>query len=66
MFPRDCVRNAAAVARAGDPRQDPLYWDSLVFTVQWPITTCIKWKEGAAAHTCLLPEKHLWTIHGVW
>jgi len=41
-------------------------WDSLIFTVQWPITTCLKWKKPAPEHTCILPENHRWTIHGVW
>jgi len=47
-------------------RTDPEAWDSIVFTVQWPITTCLKWKESRPAHTCILPDKHRWTIHGVW
>ncbi|EFX78360.1 hypothetical protein DAPPUDRAFT_53622 [Daphnia pulex] len=41
-------------------------WDSLIFTVHWPVTTCLIWKEGKPAHTCILPENHVWTIHGIW
>jgi ribonuclease T2 len=53
----------------GDERQTgSAIWDSVIFTVQWPITTCLKWKESppSSNHTCLLPDKHRWTIHGVW
>lgn len=40
-------------------------WDSLLFTVHWPVTTCLIWKEGKPGHTCILPENHVWTIHGI-
>lgn len=41
-------------------------WDSLVFTVHWPVTTCLIWKEGRPGNTCILPDHHIWTIHGIW
>ena len=41
-------------------------WDSLVFTVHWPVTTCILWKDGKPGNTCILPENHVWTVHGIW
>jgi ribonuclease T2 len=52
-------------------------WDSFVFSVQWPITTCITWKESKPTHTCILPSissaannsssnNRYWTVHGVW
>ena len=57
------------IVRLDDTEAD---WDSLVFSVQWPITTCNTWKERKPTHTCILPtdkmsndEQH-WTVHGVW
>lgn len=42
-------------------------FDLLIFTQQWPVTTCIEWMESSKEHTCLLPSpKEIWTIHGVW
>lgn len=48
-----------------DSEEESKDWDSLVFTVQWPISTCLIWKEGAG-HTCDLPERQAWTVHGIW
>ena len=57
------------IVRLDDTEAD---WDSLVFIVQWPITTCNTWKERKPTHTCILPtdkmsndEQH-WPVHGVW
>ena len=57
------------IVRLDDTEAD---WDSLVFSVQWPITTCNTWKERKPTHTCILPtdkisndEQH-WPVHGVW
>ncbi|XP_054084446.1 ribonuclease Oy isoform X2 [Zeugodacus cucurbitae] len=42
-------------------------WDILIFTQQWPVTTCYHWREEDSTHACILPEKkEFWTIHGVW
>jgi len=41
-------------------------WDSLVFTMQWPLTACLIWKDGKPMHTCSLPKHHRWTVHGIW
>ncbi|XP_063223309.1 ribonuclease Oy isoform X2 [Bacillus rossius redtenbacheri] len=42
-------------------------WDVLVFSQQWPTTTCVEWKEKMARHTCMLPlARSIWTVHGVW
>lgn len=42
-------------------------FDVLIFTQQWPVTTCIEWKDQNPQHSCLLPSpKEMWTIHGVW
>ncbi|KAI8115549.1 hypothetical protein CVS40_12316 [Lucilia cuprina] len=42
-------------------------WDLLIFTQQWPVTTCYHWREEDKNHECKLPsEKEIWTIHGVW
>lgn len=42
-------------------------WDILIFTQQWPVTTCYHWREEDSTHACNLPEKkEFWTIHGVW
>ncbi|XP_023296093.2 ribonuclease Oy [Lucilia cuprina] len=42
-------------------------WDLLIFTQQWPVTTCYHWREEDKNHECKLPsEKEFWTIHGVW
>lgn len=42
-------------------------WDVLIFTQQWPVTTCYHWREQDPSHECLLPQKkEFWTIHGIW
>lgn len=41
-------------------------WDFLVFTQHWPATTCLQWKSEGKGHTCVLPKKPTWTVHGVW
>ena len=41
-------------------------WESLVFTMQWPLTACLAWKDERPTHKCILPEQQKWTIHGVW
>ncbi|XP_036335743.1 ribonuclease Oy-like [Rhagoletis pomonella] len=44
-----------------------LDWDVLIFTQQWPVTTCYHWREEDSTHACILPDKkEFWTIHGVW
>lgn len=45
----------------------PHDFDVLLFTQQWPVTTCIEWKDQNPDHICVLPSpKDMWTIHGVW
>ncbi|TMW45203.1 hypothetical protein DOY81_009717 [Sarcophaga bullata] len=42
-------------------------WDLLIFTQQWPVTTCYHWREEDKKHECNLPTtKEFWTIHGLW
>lgn len=42
-------------------------WDMLIFTQQWPITSCYDWEKKGKSHKCLLPsEIEFWTIHGIW
>jgi len=41
-------------------------WDTLVFTMQWPLTACLVWKDGKPTHTCTLPTHNQWTVHGIW
>uniref|UniRef100_D3TLW3 Ribonuclease n=1 Tax=Glossina morsitans morsitans TaxID=37546 RepID=D3TLW3_GLOMM len=42
-------------------------WDLLIFTQQWPATTCYHWREQDKNHVCKLPNiKEFWTIHGIW
>lgn len=42
-------------------------WDILIFTQQWPVTTCYHWREEDKTHPCALPNrKEFWTIHGIW
>lgn len=42
-------------------------WDVLIFSQQWPVTTCYKWRKDDYKRACILPkEKDLWTIHGIW
>ncbi|XP_067645135.1 ribonuclease Oy [Eurosta solidaginis] len=42
-------------------------FDLLIFTQQWPVTTCYHWREEDSTHACILPtKKEFWTIHGVW
>lgn len=47
--------------------RDPQSWEVLVFTQQWPVTTCYHWREEDPSHECTLPQKkEFWTIHGIW
>ncbi|XP_030385323.1 ribonuclease Oy [Scaptodrosophila lebanonensis] len=42
-------------------------WDVLIFTQQWPVTTCYHWREQDPNFECRLPQKkEFWTIHGIW
>ncbi|XP_068142957.1 ribonuclease T2 [Drosophila tropicalis] len=42
-------------------------WDVLIFTQQWPVTTCYHWRENNPNQECELPQKkEFWTIHGIW
>ncbi|XP_013112063.2 ribonuclease Oy [Stomoxys calcitrans] len=42
-------------------------WDLLIFTQQWPVTTCYHWREEDKNHACKLPaDKEFWTVHGLW
>ncbi|XP_034656923.1 ribonuclease Oy [Drosophila subobscura] len=42
-------------------------WDVLIFTQQWPVTTCYHWREDNPSQECTLPQKkEFWTIHGIW
>lgn len=42
-------------------------WDLLVFTQQWPVTVCRKWKDRNPNHKCSLPDDpNAWSIHGIW
>ncbi|EDW70648.1 ribonuclease T2 [Drosophila virilis] len=47
--------------------RDAHSWDVLIFTQQWPVTTCYHWREEDPTHECTLPQKkEFWTIHGIW
>lgn len=54
----DIVRQDATAADAE--------WDSLLFSLHWPVTACLIWRDGRPGNTCALPENHVWTIHGIW
>ncbi|XP_019882311.2 ribonuclease Oy [Camponotus floridanus] len=41
-------------------------FDVVIFTQQWPLTACFIWEESSKHHTCLLPKRDEWTIHGIW
>lgn len=30
------------------------------------MTACFVWKESSEKHSCLLPKRDEWTIHGIW
>ncbi|XP_064548188.1 ribonuclease Oy [Drosophila montana] len=75
------LKRPAAAADFSDEDEDdeyyPLYtnelgrdahsWDVLIFTQQWPVTTCYHWREEDPTHECTLPQKkEFWTIHGIW
>ncbi|KAH8398408.1 hypothetical protein KR215_012199, partial [Drosophila sulfurigaster] len=48
-------------------RRNDHEWDVLIFTQQWPVTTCYHWREQNPSHECVLPQqKEFWTIHGIW
>lgn len=41
-------------------------FDVLIFTQRWPLTACFLWKESSETHSCSLPKRDEWTIHGIW
>lgn len=42
-------------------------WDFLVFSQQWPQTTCQIWKDQSSKHQCDIPTVvDSWTVHGIW
>lgn len=41
-------------------------FDVLIFTQVWPLTACFVWKESSEKHSCSLPKRDEWTIHGIW
>lgn len=50
-----------------EKRQQDHNWDILIFTQQWPVTTCYHWREENPDQECTLPQKkEFWTIHGIW
>jgi len=49
-----------------ETKENDYDWESLVFTMQWPLTACLAWKDERPTHKCILPEQQKWTIHGVW
>ncbi|XP_032599151.1 ribonuclease Oy [Drosophila grimshawi] len=52
---------------ANDLGKDAQSFDVLIFTQQWPVTTCYHWREQDPSHECTLPQKkEFWTIHGIW
>lgn len=53
-----------AVYRAASEK---LPWDVLIFSQQWPITSCISHKEHKPGASCnLFPNMTSWTVHGIW
>ncbi|KAH8300459.1 hypothetical protein KR018_006857, partial [Drosophila ironensis] len=50
-----------------EKRRQDHEWDVLIFTQQWPVTTCYHWREENPDQECALPQKkEFWTIHGIW
>ncbi|VVC88130.1 unnamed protein product, partial [Leptidea sinapis] len=42
-------------------------FDLLIFTQNWPETTCKEWKKMDPTHKCAMPRKtDAWSIHGIW
>ncbi|XP_011704178.1 PREDICTED: ribonuclease Oy [Wasmannia auropunctata] len=44
-------------------------FDVLIFTQTWPLTACFVWENKSRpndTHSCSLPKRDEWTIHGIW
>lgn len=42
-------------------------WDVLIFTQQWPITSCTSHQQHPGHPSCnLYPNMTTWTVHGIW
>ncbi|KYN17096.1 Ribonuclease Oy, partial [Trachymyrmex cornetzi] len=44
-------------------------FDVLIFTQRWPLTVCFEWENRSrlnSTHSCVLPKRTEWTIHGIW
>ncbi|XP_066945174.1 ribonuclease Oy [Macrobrachium rosenbergii] len=42
-------------------------WDVLIFTQQWPITSCISHLSHNPHSSCnIFPNMTSWTVHGIW
>ena len=49
-----------------DHRSKAYEWDHLIFTQQWPESTC-EYANVTKSHTCGIPRKtKSWTVHGIW
>ncbi|XP_018023743.1 ribonuclease Oy-like isoform X3 [Hyalella azteca] len=51
-----------------EPASNPTKeWDSLIFSQQWPITSCIAHKESHHGAACRIYKNvTTWTVHGLW
>ena len=49
-----------------DHRSNEYDWDHLIFTQQWPQSTC-ELEYATKRHTCKVPRTvKSWTVHGIW
>ncbi|XP_012527579.1 ribonuclease Oy [Monomorium pharaonis] len=61
---RTDFQNPRFLTRKTRPKSNE--FDALIFTQRWPLTACFVWKNNSETHSCSLPKREEWTIHGIW
>ncbi|XP_018311058.1 ribonuclease Oy [Mycetomoellerius zeteki] len=63
-----CVTHGKWIGR-NNLKQTSDEFDVLIFTQRWPLTVCFEWENKSRlndTHSCVLPKRTEWTIHGIW
>ncbi|KYN06507.1 PREDICTED: ribonuclease Oy [Cyphomyrmex costatus] len=64
-----CITHGRWIGRKNIKQKSRNEYDVLIFTQRWPLTTCFVWESQSRpneTHSCSLPKRNQWTIHGIW
>jgi len=57
---------ASVTTRTINKRSNDYEWDHIIFTQQWPETTC-EYENATGGYECEIPSQtKTWTVHGLW